>query len=221
MSLENKTPTIRYLNLDDIDIIESCLTLIVNELDDDSLFISPSIEYIKKIIAGYGRIAGVLEKNQLIGFASIVFPHQGRNNLGHFLGMNKENLLKVVQLEHICIIPLFQNNGYAKKLLNFLLYDVSPQYNIMLSTISPKNIKSLSIAFGIGQRIFHHSTIYGVSRYIMFGDLSLSKWPEIKPIKEVSVLDTENIISLLHNGFVGINFDKTKSYIQFTRKIDL
>lgn len=201
----------------DIKQIIECLNSVVGTLKHRDLFIAPSQEYIETIIRGYGIMAGAFLGDRLIAFASIVFPHKGKNNLGHLLNFNSEKLLSVVQLEHFCVSPDFQGRGLAKKLIDFLLAELAPQYTILLSTVSPKNQKSLTIAFKERQQIVLFANIYGVDRYLMCRNLmDYSTDMQISEL-ELTVDNIEEIRHALNNGYVGVAFGAAKASILFIK----
>lgn len=215
---DNDRYIVRIADYSDFDQIVKCLNSVVETLDDSELFVAPSPEYIHTILSGYGKTAGIFTNDRLVGFASIVFPRRGKNNLGHYLGINSETLLSVVQLEHFCVLPTFRGKGLAKKTIDFLLADLPSQYTILLSTVSPKNNQSLSIAFNKKQRIVSFINIYGKDRYVMccfLKDSADNKYAQRVMVKSINV---GKIARLLKLGYIGISFDKTNSSILFVKE---
>lgn len=199
--------------------IKLCLETIISELDKE-LFVTPSIEYIDTIISGYGYSAGVFLENTLVGFASIVFPKLGKHNLGYCLNFKDEDLLSVVQLEHIYLYPEYRGKGLAKRLIFFLLNKINSKYSILLSTISPNNISSLSLAFSIFLKIVGFANIYGVNRYIMYRNLSCNSECSNQISVEIQITKLNEIVNLLNLGYVGISFDYYKNFIRFIKGVE-
>lgn len=214
--LENCQYTIRVLEISDIDIIKLCLNQIVVEFKKD-LFVAPTVEYIKKIILGYGFSAGVFLNGSIIGMASIVLPKLGKNNLGHYINFNNDELLSVVQLEHIFINPAYRGHDLAKYLIDFLLITLVSRHKILLSTISPQNISSLSFAFKIHQNIIAYSKVYGFGRYIMCRDFSRCVSNSESTSIKIPIHDLLGVNKMLNSGYIGVGFESQKKIIKFVK----
>lgn len=214
--LENCQYTIRVLEFSDMDIIKLCLNQIVTEFKKD-LFVAPTVEYIKKIILGYGFSIGIFFNSSIVGMASIVYPKLGKNNLGHYLNFNNDELLSVVQLEHIFINPSYRGHGLAKYLIDFLLTTLVSRHTVLLSTISPQNISSLSFAFKIHQHIIAYSKVYGVDRYIMCRDFSRCTSNSESTSIKISIYDLIGVNKMLNDGYIGVGFESQKNLIKFVK----
>lgn len=210
--------TIRSLNLHDIHQISRCIQIATSTLGND-LFISPSLDYIVKIISGYGCTVGAFHEDSLIGFVSFVFPKRGRNNLGYLLHYDEKKLLSVVQMEHICIVPEFRRLGIAEQLIRYLLLHIDPQFAILLSTISPQNTPSLALAFKIKQRIVSYVEIYGVKRFIMCANLSLQGKDNDQEMFEVPREEMNQLNLMLQCGYEGVALgSENRTFILISRQ---
>lgn len=206
---------IRKLACDDFREVGTCLEAMASEFSKE-IFIVPTIKYIQTIISGYGYTAGVFDKESLIGFASIVFPKLGNHNLGYLLNFNNQSLLSVVQLEHIYLHPEYRGKGIALDLLDHLLAELEPKYKLLISTISPQNISSLSLAFKLHQRIIAFSKVYDVKRFIMLCELpNFQVYKKEEPTIELPTDEIDKIVNLLNLGYEGISFGSNKSTIKF------
>lgn len=205
--------TIRILTTEDYPIIEPFIKIITDS-SDNNLFISPTLDYIYKIISGYGYTAGAFYNGLFIGIASIVFPKRGKHNIGHLLYFNDEQLLAVAQLEHIYVLPKCREKGIAERLLSYLLSQLDSNYTILLSTVAPHNTPSLSLAFKIGQKIVSYSVVYGVNRYIMCNTHDLQEVNHGRMVTEISRNEINKIDQLLKAGFEGISFGSNKSTLR-------
>lgn len=208
---------IRLLNLEDIHQISRCLQIATSTLSND-IFISPNLDYIVKIISGYGYTVGAFQEDSLIGFASFVFPKRGRNNLGHLLHYDEKKLLSVVQMEHICIVPKFRRLGIAEQLIRYLMLHTDPQFDILLSTVSPQNTPSLALAFKIKQQIVSYVEIYGVKRFIMRANLSPQEKDNDHETFEVPREEINRLNLMLRCGYEGIALgSENKTFILISR----
>ena len=125
--------------------------------------------------------------------------------------------MSVAQLEHFCVSPGFQGRGLAKELIDFLLAGLAPQYTILLSTVSPKNHKSLTIAFQERQQIVLFANIYGVDRYLLCRNLEDYSMEMQMPALELSVDNIDEICHALNSGYVGVAFGVANASILFIK----
>ena len=209
--------TFRTLNLNDIVAMDYCLRLLTQYVDRN-MFIPPEKTYIEKILTGYGKSAGVFFENTLIGFASIVYPRSGSNNLGRMLGLSVEDIYDAIQLEHLFILNQHQGLGLSSKLLNYLLSIVDFKYDQIFSTINPLNVKSLSLAFKFGFAIVSVINFRGYLRYLMRKKNNCINDINFASVSK-SVEDIESIAAIIKKGFFGCSFNETKNKIFFKRMI--
>lgn len=211
--------TIKELSSLDIEAVQDCLTYAHNEFKTKEVFAQPSLEYVQKIILGYGKSAGIYIDGKLIGFASIVFPGKGKHNLGHFLRFSSEKLMSIVQLEHIYILPPHRGKGFAKKLIIFLITNEVTYHEKMLCTISPLNIRSLSTAFSLNEVIVSLVNIYTAQRFIMSLDLHTSQHSYYPETMELPINNLVLIHHALCIGYVGVSFGSTTSTLILKREV--
>lgn len=208
---------IRELDISDIPQIIECLNRIVSS-SDSALFLPPSRQYIETIISGYGKTAGAFSGTSLVGFASIVFPKRGRNNLGYYIGLGFNLFSSVIQIEHYCVLKEYRGNGIARNILDYLLTNYSTQDSILLSTVSPKNICSLAIAFKERQMIVKLMNLYGGKRFVM---CRMKNAPILDHSSIITIRSDEffAIVDLISHGYIGVGFGDTYEVIQFVKGI--
>ena len=213
---------IRLLGEHDIRDVEKCMEHLKKEKFDREIFVTPTLKYIETIISGYGKTFGVYSDNILAGFTSIVFPKKGKNNIGHHIQLSDYDLLRVAQIENLYIRPEYRKKGLGKNLLKYSISHIENNNTILLSTISPNNTSSLSIAFELEQKIINLIHIYGVTRYLMFKDY-LENHNSIKTngIIEVNRTNYLKTGELLHAGYEGVTFNKTKDKILFHKDVHI
>lgn len=194
---------IKRLSQESIPDIMKCLTKISAPYNERTVFIPPTREYLCTILSGYGQSAGIYVGNDLIAFASIVFPKTGNHNLGHILKMTNTQLRKVIQLEHSFVHPQFRGNGIVNKLWFSLIHPLENNYDYLLSTISPQNTASLAAAFKRRQRIVSLTDVYGETRYVLFRSLhnepQLQKRSLCIPISNLNSIKEK--LQLLYQGW--------------------
>lgn len=201
--------------VDYVDEITECLSKVIESIGDKDIFIYPSKLYIEKIINGYGEMFGAFIDDKLIGFASVIFPGNRVNNLGNWFNLDSKELEKVVQLEHIAVFPQYQSLGVGSELFAEIIKKYHNSYDYLISTVSPKNIKSLSLAFKYEQQIRIHKNLYGVERFIMFRCFK-KKYVITKTIM-VDVCNTADTIQLLCKGYYGLSFTEDKKSLILAR----
>lgn len=213
---------IRLLGEHDIRYVEKCMEHLNKEKFDREIFVTPTLKYIETIIAGYGKTFGIYSNNILAGFTSIVFHKKGKNNIGHHIQLSDYDLLRVAQIENLYIRPEYRKKGLGKNLLKYSISHIENNNTILLSTISPNNTSSLSIAFELEQKIINLIHIYGVTRYLMFKDY-LENHNSIKTNEIIEVHQTNYLKmgELLHTGYEGIAFNKNKDKILFHKDVHI
>nr|WP_316622513.1 GNAT family N-acetyltransferase [uncultured Ruminococcus sp.] len=207
----------RKLTILDIPQIKECLQDVINTLTDNEIFLYPSIEFMNQIIEGLGLSVGVFEDQCLIGFCSAIYPHENERNLGYKLDMKRDQLNRVVHIENICVMQKYRMKGLAKRLYNYLFSLFDSKHSIVLATISPKNIPSLSLAFSYRLEIVKFFNIHNVDRYIMYRDISKSKNHIPHQFLRINYNDIDHIQQALQLGYSGISFDDNVSSIFFEK----
>lgn len=201
----------RIESLCHIDEIMICLSDVVDSINQKDIFIHPSKDYIERIIKGFGVLFGAYIDDKLVGFASVIFPKNNHNNLGKWINLKDTELNRVVQLEHIAVLPKYQNSGVGSALFTTIIQTYQKSHQYLVSTISPKNISSLSLAFKFDQYIKKHCVIYGVERFIMCR--CFDKKYTIKTFEALKVNNINKMCCLLDKNYTGISFTSDKESI--------
>lgn len=162
------------MEVSDINKLIVCKNNVIKELKNPTLFIAPENTYLYTILKGYGKVISLLHNNTVIAFASFVFPKDGNHNLGKYLDFTHSQLKQVAQFENGLVETNYRGHGLLRILLNEHLNILNPQYNFLLSTVSPYNIPSLKTGFKLGQVIKKRVLYHGYDRFILFRDFNYS-----------------------------------------------
>lgn len=212
----DKRYKMKLLTEDNLTHIMNCLNQLDEPYTDPHIFIPPTESYLHTILSGYGKIVGVYHEGVLIAFASLVFPGRGNHNLGRLLNFQENELTKVLQLEHSFVVPKYRGQGIVNQMWHFLISPIQQHYNYMLSTISPKNLASLTAAFKRQQKIVKLMEIYETTRFLMARELHKQEKLYEKSIC-LSVDNYNEIRMLLNDSYIGWGFGHDKNSLLFAR----
>ncbi|MCP4110021.1 MAG: hypothetical protein GY749_31615 [Desulfobacteraceae bacterium] len=186
--------------------------IIVNNLEDDTLFNPSSAEFLRQHIEIKGKMLGVFAGNELIAYHSLYFPEpdEADYNMGTDLNLPESEMNKVANFQNLLVHPEFTKsklglnmNKYALQLLEGM------KYRHIFATVSPFNISSIKIFFDSGFTIRGLKYKYGNKlRYIFYQDYEKS--PELGSEPEISVSNTalEEQQQALKQGYCGIGIRK-------------
>ena len=109
-------------------------------------------------------------REQLASFFLVDFPGLAQKNLGHYIGLGQEDLLRVAHMDSVAILPEFRGHGLQQLLIRkaeaFLRAET--EYRILMATVHPDNIYSLRNVKELGYEVAAEADMYGgYHRYIM------------------------------------------------------
>ncbi|WP_283409369.1 hypothetical protein [Anoxynatronum buryatiense] len=130
--------------------------LVIHELENPDLY----IPYTREEMSGYlnqasGLILGLYDEQGMGAFRVITWPGEGKDNLGHHLGIPQSQLGQVIQLEGTNVHPRYRGNGLQCLLTERALNCIQPneKEGILLTAVSPLNGRSLVNMFTLGMHI--------------------------------------------------------------------
>lgn len=103
--------------------------------------------------------------------------------------------------------------------MNYIIDNCKLKYDYLLSTISPQNTASLSLAFSCGQNIVLFSEIYNVPRFLMFKNLKNDVVLELNSLLQIPRENIYEIKQLNNTRYIGYSFNNTKQKICFKKVI--
>lgn len=172
------------------------------------------------------RVIGVLNsRDRIIAYRYIAFPGRDKRNMGYDIGLNPDELDKVVHLETTVVDPKYRGNdlqsltlGAAKKMVT------QEGYNHFLCTVSPYNFFSLYNIMKNGLKIKALKRKYGSSedgddglwRFILHSDMKkqilnpvdlvISKWANLEMQRD-----------LIEQGYIGYEINKDSQQLNYIK----
>lgn len=189
--------------------------LIISELENPDLY----IPYPREEMAGYlsqehGFLLGLYDENGLAAFRVIAWPGEGKDNLGHCLGIAQNQLGQVIQLEGTNVHPRYRGNGLQCLLTERAMGCMQPfeAEGILLTAVSPLNGRSLANMMTLGMHIAGLKTQNSHPvRLVLRGRLSQEslQWEKGSWIEASDIESHKKMLGLGLNGFeVKMDVDK-------------
>lgn len=204
-----------YLTENDLPAVMDLQDVIIQNLGRPDLLQTFSEDFMRQHMGRQGIVLGVFVKDRLIAFRNIYFPDPWDRqwNLGIDIGLPKEELLKVANLQMVCVHPDFRGHSLALKMNNLSLKILKKrgEHHHICATVSPYNIWNIRILLDSGFRIVHLKDKYeGKLRYIVHQDIHACFRYSQQPTQTVSLEDLDTQKTLLNSGFLGVTLRPTK-----------
>lgn len=183
-----------------------------------------TVDEFRYILEGNGLIIGVIVDDTLIGIRALLVPPIDENHLGIAVGLQEEELEKVIYQEISFIHPSYRGNRLQQLLAKLIMEELNKTehpYRYVCCTVAPFNIPSLKDKFNQMMQVKALKTIYGGKlRYIFMKDLKATDEQQWQETKEVAMDDISLQQQLLQAGWVGYQLiDRNgKYFIRFGKK---
>lgn len=134
----------------------------------DWFFVDPP-EVLRKMMAdGIMDLWVAMDGQTLAGVLSVLYPGVEDYNYGYDLGFDREQLLKVVNMDSAAVHPDYRGLGLQHRLLEAAEQELSASgERYLLCTIHPENRFSLNNALKQGYQIQKTLPKYGSVRHIL------------------------------------------------------
>ncbi|WP_422485559.1 hypothetical protein [Gudongella sp. DL1XJH-153] len=211
-----------------VDLIQRVYDALPNK---EVLFVD-SYEDMKQDIDEGAKIIGVYgEENQMIAYRYVSFPGLQDRNLGYDVGVPKDELDKVCQLETTVVDPPYRGNNLQYMTLSMMKPIVATEgYKHMVCTISPYNYFSVNNIMRHGLKIKDLKKKYGtlpdnsdgIWRYILHGRIDQKINTPIEKMVNVPMTMIEKQKELLETGFIGheLHRDQSLDYVQYSSLLE-
>ena len=208
---------IRFLDKTYLQEVIDLEQFVLDKLIDKDLFAPAPTGSYEKILTNRGILIGVFVNDKLIGMSSVYFSNDDDDNIGKDVGLENEEIYKVVYLCNAVIHPDFRGQGLINKLFNYLIDEVKSKgkWRYILATASPKNYASIKNILSAGLKIIKVKVKFGgYVRFVFYNDIE--KPISISTLSEIEVLnsDLEKQKELLEKGYVGFSQKKTQEGIK-------
>jgi hypothetical protein len=188
--------TVRKLGIADLEGILAVQKQVVSELDEKGVLQPLADEEYKYILEGNGLMIGAFVGDVLIAFRALLVPAMDEEHLGRDIGLEGEELEKVIYQEISNVLHEYRGNKLQMTLAILIMQELNKleaQYRYVCSTVAPFNIPSLKDKFIQGMEVAALKEKYnGMLRYVFVKDLTK---PENRTWDEVLAIPMEDIAS--------------------------
>lgn len=166
--------TLKILDLTYVDKIMELQEIILDGLEDKSLYAATERDEFIEYINSFGKIVGyVTDNDELVAMG--VYAKKGylKGNYGYDIELEGEELLKVGQIESTVVRSEYRGNR-LQKIICEVLENVAKEENtpILCATASPYNEFSVNTFIKLGYEIKKDKIKYGgLRRYVLVKEL--------------------------------------------------
>lgn len=154
---------LRTANESDIVEIYEIMSYVYEKLEKKEVFVCDDIEYVEtQIKTGGFAVVACDWTGKIVGSFIIRYPEDSNDNLGRELGLEEDELCKVVHMESVIVLPEHRGNNLQFKMLQYAenLVDIS-KYQYLVATVSPNNPASQRSFGKNGYKIVKTKKKYG------------------------------------------------------------
>ena len=166
---------LKELDINYIDKIMDLQKIIYNDLEDKNYYACSEKDEFEETIKSNGKVIGCLsmDEDELIAIGVYIEYGYKDHNYGYDLNIEKEELLKVGQVESTIVKQTYRGNGLQKMMCE-IIEDIAIKrgMNYICATVAPKNIYSLDTFKKLGYNIITEKLKYGgLNRYVLMKNL--------------------------------------------------
>ena len=222
-ALHKKLPLrMKRLYLEDLPAIEAVQEAVIADLRDKTALHPLSTEEYLFILNERGLMVGAYAEDELIGFRALLIPEIDEEHLGYDIGLQEEELPKVIYQEISAVLPAYRGNRLQQKLADVIMNELPKlpgNFHYVACTVAPMNIPSLKDKFTQDMYIVALTQKYGSKeRYVCVKDLEK---PTLAYTESAAAKldDFQRQHELLAAGYVGVNFQMKDGFheIQFVK----
>lgn len=178
--------------------------IIVKNLADRAVYHAATPEMVRSQLAIDKSVIGLFKNEQLLGFNIFELPGLNTENFGEDIGLNQEELVKVVEFGPVGVHPKYRNKGLLGMIIEKHLEVVKEKgYEHVCLSIAPTNFPSLKRTLSYGFVIKQVKQKFGnLLRYILH--LNIKK-PYTKPRYSIKIpsADIETQRYMIKLGYCG------------------
>ncbi|SES23347.1 hypothetical protein [Psychrobacillus sp. OK032] len=218
--LGDKDYVVRVLKKDKVEEILRLQNIVLGTLINDD-FLSPLTREEYEDAISKNLMVGVFVEGELIAFRALAIPEIDEHHLGYDIGLETEQLEKVVYQEITNVHPDYRGFGLQKKLGTIVMeiLDASP-YTHVCATVAPFNIASLKDKLSQGMVIGALKKKYGdMIRYVFYKKLDEEREASSE-VLDINMADTEKQQQLLAEGWIGTSIMQKEDewYVTYEEK---
>lgn len=199
---------VQTLTLDHLSAILSVQEDVILHLKDKKILQPLSVEEFQFILNDNGLMLGVFIENTLIAYRALLIPPIDQDHLGLDIGLNENDLDKVIYQELSVVLPAYQGNQLQRTLATLIMDELSKSnhaFKYVCATVALLNIPSLKDKFLQGMEILALKEKYdGRLRYIFsknLDEVNIRYWRKTKCILMVDVSAQQTLLKEGWRGF--------------------
>jgi hypothetical protein len=220
---ENRLYTVHKLSMSHIEEILLLQDIVVADLEDKARLQPLSQEEYEYILKGNGVMVGAFLEQELIAFRALLKPEIDDEHLGLDIGLNEDELTKVIYQEISIVHPFYRGNRLQQVLGTVIMEELNNlpgDFTYISCTVAPFNIPSLKDKFAQGMEIAALKNKYGDQiRYIFVKEVNKpsAQTDQKRLITSMDNFHTQQ--SLLSKGWrgVGMKILQEKYHIEFVK----
>lgn len=209
----NERPfTVRKLGMTDLGNIMAVQKQAVSELDEKCMLEPLAENEYTNILEGKGLMIGAFVGEALVAFRALMVPDQNEEHLGRDIGLEEDDLEKVIYQEISIVLPEYRGNKLQMTLAILIMQELNKlesQSRYVCSTVAPFNIPSLKDKFAQGMEVAALKEKYNSTlRYVFVKDLAR---PENRTWDIVLAIPMEDIASQqekINEGWRGFQIEQ-------------
>ena len=185
-------------------------TTVYEKLIDKSKLACLSKEEFHHILSGHGLMIGVYVDDILIAIRALLDPGNDPDYLGTAIGLDKNELDKVIYQEVSFVHQDYQGNGLQKIMASLIMQELSKtshSYKYICATVAPDNIPSLKDKFAQNMKIKALVTIYDEKHRYVFAKKLIHTDNKQDVVQETHLLMTHfnEINNHLDLNWIGVD----------------
>jgi hypothetical protein len=209
----NESYIVRVLSKEHKSQLQQLQELVVDTLTEKKNLQPLTYEELDYILTGNGLIIGAFTEKRLIAFRALLIPPIDEEHLGLDVGLEAEELPRVIYQEISNVHPDYRGNRLQQTLAHLIMQEqgkLDQRFTYVACTVAPFNIPSLKDKFKQGMEIAALKIKYmNQLRYIFIKSLvEEDRGGEISEIVRVPMGDVEGQQALLHEGWRGISLEE-------------
>lgn len=208
---KEQTYNIIPLSMKHMEQILSLQNIVIEALENKKTLQPLTLEEYEYILTGNGLMIGAFIEEELIAFRALLVPPIDDDHLGLDIGLQDDNLNRVIYQEISNVHPACRGNGLQKVLANVIMKQLrqeNSKYDYVCCTVAPFNIPSLKDKFAQGMKIAALKEKYsGRLRYVFVKDLRHESKKEWTNVAVLPMRDIAGQQGLLAKGYVGYEME--------------
>jgi len=208
---------IHLLGPEHLDEVVAVQQLVVDSLEDPSMFYPGPRELMAECLGPRGEVVGTFVEDRLVGFRSVLYPGDRDDNLGLDIALEGQDLLSAAHLDRTAVDPAYRGNRLQIRMTAHAirLAVENSEWRHLFSTVAPGNFASMKDKFTAGLQIVRIKKKYmDYWRHVFYRDIFCPVDVDLATSVRVAGEDLDRQRTLVEEqGYVGYQLEPTGSGI--------